>query len=136
MQPEDAADGQFALITDGRPGSYAGSFDVDNGVTTIRSPNIDLTNASQINLSFSYFFAHLANASNRDHLRIRVIGTTRSTIFKKNGTNRIVEAEWKTRTIDISQFAGQTIYLLIQAADRNSSSLVEAGIDNITVSLQ
>jgi aminopeptidase S len=57
-------------------------------------------------------------------------------VFKKSGRNRIVEAEWKARTIDISQFAGQTIYLLIQAADRGSSSLVEAGIDNVSVSLQ
>ncbi len=132
LQPENAAEGEFALVTDGRSGQYAGSYDIDNGVTTIRSPAIDLTNVTQADLSFSYYFAHLGNASRADYFRVRIIGTgNQSTVLKKRGTRAAVEAEWKTYNVDISEFSGQSVYIQVEAADRRSRSLVEAGIDNI-----
>lgn len=136
LQPENAAEGEFALVTDGRSGRYAGSYDIDNGVTSMRSPTIDLTNATQANLSFSYYFAHLGNASRDDDFRIRIVGTGhQSTVLIKRGSRAAVKAEWKTHNVDISEFAGQSVYILLEAADRRSRSLVEAGIDNIVFNL-
>ena len=85
MQPDDAAEGNFAFITDGRlHDGYAGRYDIDGGDTTIISPEIDLSNASQINLSFSYFFAHLTNTNNDDYLRVTVIGENEPWSLSKN----------------------------------------------------
>jgi len=136
LQPENAAEGEFALITDGRSGSSVGSFDIDNGLTSMKSPEIDLTNVSQATLSFSYFFAHLANANNDDYFRVKIVGTTTSTVLEKRGNGAVVEADWKSHRIDISEFAGQSVYILVEAADAGSSSLVEAGVDKISISSQ
>jgi hypothetical protein len=136
MQPDNAAEGEFALITDGQSGSRLGSFDVDNGVTTMKSPNIDLTEASQANLSFSYFFAHLGNANSDDYLRVKIVGSTTSTVLEKRGTREVVGADWQTHHVDISEFAGQSVYILVEAADAGRGSLIEAGIDSVDISTQ
>ena len=136
IQPENAAEGEGALITDGRSGSSLGAFDIDNGVTSIKSPNIDLTETSQANLSFSYFFAHLGNANSDDYLRVKVVGSTTSTVLEKRGTGAVVGADWQTHNVDISEFAGQSVYILVEAADAGTRSLVEAGIDSINISFQ
>ncbi|MEE9396224.1 MAG: Ig domain-containing protein [Methylococcales bacterium] len=137
MQPDDAAEGNFAFITDGRSDGYAGRYDIDGGDTTIISPEIDLSNASQINLSFSYFFAHLTNTNNDDYLRVTVIGENETMVaFEKRGNSSVVEVDWKTKNIDIGRFTGQTIQILVEVADSGSPSLVEAGIDNIVVNTQ
>ncbi len=135
MQPEEAADGSFALITDGRTGSSVGSFDIDNGVTSIRSPAIPLPNVAQINLSFSYFLAHLRNSSSDDYLRVSIVGTTTVTVFEKRGDGTVVEAVWQTQTVDISEFAGQTVHILVEAADIGAGSLIESGIDNVAINV-
>ncbi len=134
LQPENAAEGEFALVTDGRSGQYSGSYDIDNGVTTMRSPNIDLTNATQAKLSFSYYLSHLGNATRADYFRVRVVGTSnQDTVLEKRGSRAAVQADWKTHNIDISEFSGQSVYIEIEAADKESGSLVEAGIDNISL---
>jgi aminopeptidase S len=38
--------------------------------------------------------------------------------------------------VNISSFAGQTIRILIQAADASTASLVEAAVDNVTITRQ
>jgi hypothetical protein len=38
--------------------------------------------------------------------------------------------------VNISSFAGQSIRILIQAADAATGSLVEAAVDNVTVTQQ
>lgn len=135
LQPENASEGEFALVTDGRSGSRVGSFDVDGGMTSIKSPSIDLTNATQADLSFSYYFSHLRNASSADYFRVQIVGDTTSTILEKRGSRSVAEASWQSHSVDISAFAGQTIYILIEAADAESKSLIEAGIDNIKLSI-
>lgn len=139
MQPDNAAEGEFAFITDGRTDEYSGRYDIDGGDTTIISPEIDISNASQVNLSFSYFFAHLTNANSDDYLRVTVIGEDETIVaFEKRGDGSVVEADWKTKIIDIGlgRFTGQTIQILVEVADQGSPSLVEAGIDNIVVNTQ
>jgi hypothetical protein len=40
---------------------------------------------------------------------------------------------WAARSVDLSSFAGQTIYLMVQAADAGAPSLVEAAIDDLSI---
>jgi hypothetical protein len=38
--------------------------------------------------------------------------------------------------VNLSQFAGQTIRILIEAADASTASLVEAGVDDVRITRQ
>jgi hypothetical protein len=38
--------------------------------------------------------------------------------------------------VNLSQFAGRTIRILIQAADASGASLVEAGVDDVRITTQ
>jgi aminopeptidase S len=43
-------------------------------------------------------------------------------------------AVWQqSGNIDLNAFAGQSIYILIESADAGSGSLVEAGVDDLSI---
>ncbi len=121
------------LVTGATAGASAGANDVDGGVTSIQSPAITLPTGT-LNLSFSWYLAHLNNATSADYVRVRVVaGTTTTTVFTQTGgaTNRA--AAWQTADVDLSAYAGQSIRLLVEAADTGTASLVEAAVDNVTI---
>lgn len=128
-----AVNDSCALITGYRAGMDAGSYDIDEGTTSIRSPAISLIDATSAMLTFYYYFAYSNNASRDDFLRIKVIGTTTETVFEKRASSSAAQAAWCFESINLDAFAGQTIYLLIEAADAGSGSLVEAGIDKLRI---
>jgi hypothetical protein len=43
---------------------------------------------------------------------------------------------WAAASANLTPFAGQTIRLLIEAADAGTASLVEAGIDDVRITRQ
>jgi hypothetical protein len=128
--------GQYDLVTGPLAGSSAGAYDIDGGLTSIRSPNISLPGGKQITLSFNYYLAHYSNSSTSDFLRVSIIGDTSQTVFQKLGSNQNVSAVWQLETLDISGFSGQTIYILIEAADNGTASLVEAAIDDVLITAE
>lgn len=134
LQLGTTVSGSYDLVTGPLAGSSPGSYDVDGGVTSIRSPNITLPNVSGITLRFSYYLAHLNNSSSADYLRVKVVGSTTSTVFEELGAADNDSAVWATFSVSLNAFAGQTIYLLIEAADNGTASLVEAGIDDVLIS--
>jgi subtilisin-like proprotein convertase family protein len=121
------------LVTGALAGSSVGSFDIDNGVTSIRSPNISLPSGLDITLSFSYYLAHLNNATTADFLRVTAVGSSSQVLFEELGAGDDDDAVWDTASVGLNAFAGQTIYLLIEAADAAGGSLVEAGIDDVEI---
>jgi hypothetical protein len=125
------------LITGLAAGSAAGSNDVDGGQTSIQSPPIALPTGT-LSLRFRFFFAHLNNASGSDFFRVRVVGNNGQpqTVFAQGGAASNRAGAWGTRTVNLSAYAGQTIQLRVEAADAGSASLIEAGIDNITITRQ
>ncbi len=126
--------GSQALVTDGRAGSSVGSYDIDGGVTSVRSPNIELPTGADLMLSFNYYMAHLSNSSSADFLRITVVGPTGSqVVYQELGAGNNDAAAWVTYSGSLNQFAGQTIYFLVEAADASNGSLVEAGIDDLLI---
>jgi subtilisin-like proprotein convertase family protein len=120
-------------VTGPLAGSSVGSFDIDNGVTSIRSPNISLPAGSDITLSFSYYLAHLNNASSADFLRVTAVGSSSQLLFEELGAANDDDAVWDTASASLNAFAGQTIYLLVQASDNAGGSLVEAAIDDVEI---
>jgi aminopeptidase S len=126
------------LITGLTAGSAVGANDVDGGQTSIQSPAIAIPAGGTVTLRFRSFFAHLNNATSADFFRVRVVGNNGQpvTVYTQSGTASNVAAAWATRSVNISSFAGQTVQLRVEAADAGSASLIEAGIDNITITRQ
>jgi len=132
-QLNTTASGSYDLVTGPLAGSSVGSYDIDGGDTTIRSPNIALPTGEDITLSFYYYLAHYNNATSADYLRVKVVGATTTTVFEELGAGDYDEAAWATFNDSLNDFAGQTIYLLIEAADASGASLVEAAIDDVSI---
>jgi hypothetical protein len=122
------------LVTGASAGSSAGAYDIDNGATSVRSPAITLPGDGTLTLSLSWYLAHLNNATSADYFRLRVVhdgGTT--TVLSQNGTSTDRDAAWTTSAVDLTPYAGQTVRLLIEAADASSGSLVEAAVDDVRI---
>jgi hypothetical protein len=121
------------LVTGRLAGAAAGDYDVDGGLTTIQSPAITLPSTGVLTLSFSSYLAYGSNSSTADYLRVKVVGTTTSTVYEKLGAAANFDGAWTTQSVNISSFAGQTVRIRIEAADASTASLVEAGVDDVKV---
>jgi hypothetical protein len=121
------------LVTGRLSGSSSGAYDLDGGRTSIQSPAIALPASGAITLTFSYYFAHGSNSSSADYLRVSVVGTGSTVVFEELGAANDDDAVWATAAIDLSAFAGQTIRLLVEAADLSGASLVEAAVDDVKI---
>jgi hypothetical protein len=125
------------LVTGRLAGTAAGSFDIDGGVTSIRSPSITLPATGNLVLTFNSYLAHANNASSADFLRVRIVsGATTTTVFQSLGAAANVNGAWALSTVNLNAFAGQSITILIEAADAAGASLVEAGIDDVRIVAQ
>lgn len=128
--------GRFDLVTGAAAGATASADDVDGGVTTIRSPAIALPATGTTTLTFTSYFAHLGNSSPADQFQVRIVGTTTATVYAESGSATQVDAAFATHSVDVSAFAGQTVYILIGAADFAGGSLVEAAVDDVAITNQ
>ena len=133
LQLDNAATGANDLVTGRLAGSSAGTHDIDSGETSVRSPNIALPSNSNITLSFSFYMAHLNNATTDDYLRVKVVGSSTSTVFEELGSADNDAGAWDTFSVNLDSFAGQTVYLLVEAADGGGGSLVEAALDDVLI---
>ncbi|HYO11717.1 MAG TPA: S8 family serine peptidase, partial [Thermoanaerobaculia bacterium] len=124
------------LVTGRLAGAAAGDHDLDGGISTVRSPAITLPSTGTLTLSFAYYFAHATNSSTADFLRVKVVGTTTSTVFEELGGTEDDDAVWATGSANITSFAGQTVRILIEAADASTASLVEAAVDDVRITQQ
>lgn len=135
LQLGNAVNGQNVLVTGALAGTSVGTHDIDNGITSIQSPDIIIPSNSQVTITFSYYLAHLDNASSADFLRVIAVGNSSTTLFEELGGNNNDAANWAEFSGSLDNFAGQTIHLKIEAADSGSGSLVEAAIDNVVITI-
>jgi len=136
LQLDNPTSGSYALVTGPLAGSDPGSYDVDGGVTSVRSPAISLPASGQITLSASWYLAHLNNSSSADYFRVRIVhagGTT--TVFQQTGAASNRAASWRTLQVDLTPYAGQSVRILIEAADAAGASLVEAAVDDVKITV-
>jgi hypothetical protein len=129
------AGGANCLVTATAAGASAGANDVDGGVTSIDSPVIALPSGT-LTLSFAYYMAHLNNSSAADFFRVSIVGNTTAVVFEELGAANNDAASFATQSVNISSFAGQSVRIRIQAADAATASLVEAAVDNVTITQQ
>jgi hypothetical protein len=122
------------LVTGRLAGASAGDFDIDGGTTSIRSPLVTLPSTGTLTLTFSQYLAHGSNSSSADFLRVSIVhngGTTQ--VFNRAGSATDVDGVWSVGTASLNAYAGQSIRILISAADASGASLVEAGIDDVRI---
>ncbi|GAB4058820.1 M28 family peptidase [Catellatospora paridis] len=125
------------LVTGRLAGTAAGDYDLDGGVTSVRSPAVTLPASGTINLSLNWYLAHGSNSSSADYFRVSIVHNTGTAIlFTQAGAASNRNGSWALGTWNISAYAGQSVRILITAADASTASLVEAGVDDakITVS--
>jgi choice-of-anchor B domain-containing protein len=125
------------LVTGASAGASAGANDLDGGTTTIQSPPIALPASGTLTLSFAWYLAHLNNASSADLIRVSVVhsgGTTQ--VFQQLGAATNRAGSWSTATANVTPYAGQSIRILVTAADAATASLVEAGVDDVRITQQ
>ncbi len=130
------ASGLNDLSTGRLAGSSVGDNDIDGGVTSILSPPVALPSTGGLALAFRYYLAHASNSSTADFFRVKVVGTTTATVFETLGATADVDAAWTSASVGLDAFAGQTVRLLVEAADAGTASLVEAGLDDVRITQQ
>jgi carboxypeptidase T len=129
-----AVSGANDLVTGRLAGASAGEHDVDGGVTTITSPVIALTGRNAYTLQFSQYLAHGSNSSSADYLRVGVqAGTTTTWVWTRIGAATNLNGAWGSASASLTPWAGQSIRLVVQAADASTASLVEAGVDDVRI---
>lgn len=134
LQLGNAVSGSNTLSTGPLAGSSVGTHDVDGGVTTIRSPLISLPSSGNLTLSFSWYLGHLNNSSSADFFRVSVVsGSTTTVIGTAAGAATNRSAAWSTASLSLNSFAGQTVRIQFEAADLSGASLVEAGVDDVSI---
>lgn len=124
--------GQRALVTGGSAGGSPGANDLDGGKTSAGSPRVILGGAGSAGwrLEFRYSFAHDDRATSADYLRILVNGVE---VFRINGRSAERNAGWTFEDAGLDAFAGQSVRVVIEAADGAGDSLVEAAVDDLRI---
>ncbi|HZM77975.1 MAG TPA: M4 family metallopeptidase, partial [Candidatus Limnocylindrales bacterium] len=86
------------LVTARLAGASAGVNDVDSGTTSIQSPAITLPATGTLSLSFSWYLAHLNNATSADFFRISVVnsGGTATAVLTQTGSAVNRAGAWVT----------------------------------------
>ncbi|WP_129645353.1 PQQ-dependent sugar dehydrogenase [Peristeroidobacter agariperforans] len=138
LQPDNCSGGSANCMITGLLASVnAGVYDIDNGLTSMQSPAIALPSGRTITLTFKYFLAHIDTATSADYFRVRVVGSDAVpvTVFTKTAASSNVGAVWRSPSVNLSRFAGQTITLRFEACDSqsNGGTVIEAGFDDVVV---
>jgi carboxypeptidase T len=126
--------GSTALVTGAKAGASVGSYDVDGGVTTIRSQPVVLP-AAVGPLSFHYYMAHSSNSSSQDYFRAYVedAAGVRTLVKQELGAANTDLPAWGSASVSMTRWAGQTVRIVFAAADLGPASTVEAAVDDVRI---
>jgi aminopeptidase S len=98
---------------------------------------VTLPATGTLNVKMSWYLAHGSNASSADFFRLSIVHSGGTTVqFTQAGAASNRDGAWAVGTWNISAYAGQSVRILIEAAGASGASLVEAGVDDITVTRQ
>jgi Zn-dependent metalloprotease len=139
LAPEDdhtAAPGTDCFVTqNGSVGGSAGDADVDGGKTTLLSPFFDLTGGTDIVISYWRWYSNaLGSDPNNDWWDVDLSndgGENWVSIEHTMTTN----ASWQQVSFNLADYfeTAGIVQLRFIAADEGDGSLVEAGVDDLTV---
>jgi aminopeptidase S len=137
-QPENdhTVNGTICFVTgQGVVGGGDGAADVDGGVTTLLSPNYDLTGLDEPTLEYWYWYSNNVGGSpNTDSMPVEISnnGGTTWVALETIATNN---AAWTKRSWRVRDFVTPTSQVRVRfiARDLAAGSLVEAGVDDLKI---
>ncbi|MCZ6542348.1 MAG: hypothetical protein O6768_01645, partial [Planctomycetota bacterium] len=124
----------------GSPGGPIGANDVDNGQTTLTSPVIDLLGAPNATISYWRWYSNDEGASpNADVFVVDISnnnGSTWTNVETVGPGGPQTSGGWIFRQFGVADFVAPTAQVRVRfiASDEGSGSLVEAAVDDFTVS--
>ena len=125
--------GSRAWVTGAPAGTTPSSHDLD-GRTTVQSPTIRLPSSLGQRLTFRYVFAHDAASSSANSLQAIVeAGGVGTVVWSKVGSAADVDGAWRSASVSMDAFAGQTVQVRFVAVDGGVPNLVEVEIDDVRV---
>jgi hypothetical protein len=132
-QLDAAVSGSRALVTGAAAGASPDANDLD-GTTTIRSAPIALP-ATVGPLTFRYYLSHAADASPDDWFRawVEAGDGARTLVFEELGGADDDPAAWASARVAMDAWAGQTVRIVLGAADGEADSLVEVAVDDVRI---
>ena len=79
-----------------------------------------------------------AQTASPEALRVRQItivdeSGTQTVVWEREGTNAPLTGAWRSASVNLDAWAGETIRLRFEALDGGPDSTVEAGIDDVSV---
>lgn len=120
--------GSEAYVT-GNAGGGAGNDDVDDGVTILRSPLMDLTSYTSPVFNFYYWFFNAGGSGNpNDSYVVKATnGSSTVTLASLSTTN----GSWTNAALPLEGFIGITdqMRMIIEVQDADPGHLVEGGLD-------
>lgn len=135
--PGDDVDGDCgaeAYVT-GNGGGNAGNDDVDDGVTILRSPVMDLTNYQSAVVQFDYWFFNAGGSSQaNDSYVVKVDNGSSTTTLASLPTT---SGDWETYYGPLTFVTtSDQMQVIIEVDDADPGHLVEGGLDNFMVTEQ
>jgi subtilisin family serine protease len=141
-QPEDdhtAAPGVNCWVTDYRAGTDAGTYDVDNGKTTLKSPTIDMSGATSATVGYWRWYSNSAGgAPNSDVFTVDISNNNGSSWVNAETVGPSgagTSGGWIYHEFSVSSILTPTSQMKMRfvAADLNTGSLIEAALDDFAV---
>ncbi len=123
-----------------------GTTGTGNGVTTVRSPSFILSDSPNFNtLAFRYYLStdDTTSVTGTDSFKVELVKTSDNTVLstllnsvhaqKATNTTLTRTGNWGLASTSLDSYAGQNAYLRLTATDANNNSILEAGIDDVSV---
>jgi murein tripeptide amidase MpaA len=120
--------GSMCWVTDGRPGTSAGTYDVDTGYTDMWSPVMDLSHLGAASVAFDFFYGE---SQSNDALVVEVSrdgGANWSSLYSRSTST----GTWQRLELPLAAPLTTEMVVRVRAQDL-SPSLVEAAIDGFEI---
>ena len=140
-QPGDdhSAAGTMCWVTDGRAGSGLGSYDVDNGQTTLTTPALDLSATTDPVISYWRWYSN--DQGNAPHADVFVVdisddgGSTWTNVETVGPGGAETSGGWYYHEFHVVDFVSPSaaVKLRFIASDEGDGSIVEAALDDFRV---
>jgi choice-of-anchor B domain-containing protein len=131
------ADLGAACFVTGNGGGAAGTDDVDNGRTTLRSPFFDLSSATDPQLSYArWFFNSGGSGAPNDSLIVKLSNGTTTVVLETVTASTPGSSSWVSRTYRILDFLplSASMRLTVETADAAATGhIVEGAFDGFAI---
>lgn len=123
--------GEFAFITGNSAGVSWTQDDIDNGFTTIQSPEMDWSNSSSYNIAFDswYYIGGNPGVPLDDTLFVYIGNGNEELLIHRENSRSTEWTPWSFDIFNVDIPFTENMYLRVRASDEREGNIVEAGID-------